>query len=353
MRSRTAYFFVGLIVLSMSACGPNDSLSGSAGSSPTSIASPAALQHPTEPPWAHTAPGIATFSGRIAFIHFDEATSWTRVYSIDGSDGTIRRLTDDNSYPVISDWSPDGRFLAVSRNLCPPNPCASIISILDVRTGAIRDITSPLPGTLDSHAKYDREGQRLVFSRSDTGNAYGGNVFTIGIDGSSLMQLPIEATFANNASWTRDGAWIRYSESSGSGAAQEFEIRPDGSGRRVVEAVSSLPARGVEWSPDDSAITYIADSEPHLVSGNEFVVTPEIWASAPAGSEGRAVVPWPWQGGRAFWSPDGRSLAFVGGPPGSDGLFIVGLDGGEPMLVPTSGLAPTDLPIAWTTTNGS
>ena len=345
----------GLALIVIAGCSAGASASRPAGATLGPTDAPTLAPHPTEPPWGHTAPGATAFAGRIAFSHYDEQSAITSIYVVAGTDGTVRRLTQDLIFPNVGSWSPDGRSLALDRTVCldAVSRCASIISIIDVATGSIRDITQPLSGVLDFHASFSPDGHRLLFSSTRSVNdAEGVNLFTVGIDGSSPVGIPIDATTADLAGWSPDGTWIRYSEWSGFESPRLFEIHPDGSGRRAIDALAAVAIGHAVWSPDGSAVAYTADSALQPVSATESVTTPEIWASAPLGAPGRALVPWPWHGAAPAWSPDGAAIAFVGGPAGVDALCIVGLDGAEPKLVATPGLVPSDTPIAWTATTG-
>lgn len=292
------------------------------------------------------------FNGRIALrgLRGDEPLA---LLVVDGRDGTVERVTNDDVYPDEGlSWSPDGRSIAFSRDVCPPDPCAVVISVVDLTDGTVRNITPVTAGVSDSQPSWSPDGLRIAFTsnRAAAGDPFRIDVYTIGVNGSELTRIPLDTTHAAQPAWSPDGRWIAFERSNGVQTDLAI-VRPDGTAERsvIVDLGGSIDTA---WSPDGLALAYSASGEAHEVAPAQFESLIEIRTVAVDGSGQRAVISYPMQGGSPVWSPDGVSIAFIGGMRGEpDRVWLVDADGSKPRVV-----ALTDVylggGLAWTGTAG-
>jgi eukaryotic-like serine/threonine-protein kinase len=113
-------------------------------------------------------------------------------------------------------------------------------------------------------------------------------------------------------------------------------------GSSEVRRVTTDPALDVtpSWSPDGRQIAFVRVSSPDLIG--------RIYLVSPIGGTDRKLSDFPHAGGAPSWSPDGRWLAaarasttkgagILPGLPGSDGLYLVPVNGGEPRRLALDG----------------
>ena len=144
------------------------------------------------------------------------------------------------------------------------------------------------------------------------------DLFAMNVDGSHVVRVatnPAGPEF--DGSWSPDGAWIAYRDST-RGINQDDEIyiaSSDGTDRRNL---TSDPANdwGPDWSPDGSTIAFNSDRD-HLAGTRGYLVAPD-------GSNLRRVQVDAWFEYPA-WSPDGTKLAFMGAIASNYELQVVEL----------------------------
>jgi Tol biopolymer transport system component len=321
---------------------PSDGASGSpsdgASGPPPATVVPSILA--SFPAWPTGSPAVAQVEGRITLVGYDDPAFNPAVYVFDGRDGTIERITGPEVYPDSVAWSPDGRSLALAHTVCPPDPCGTIISILDLDTGALRDVTSLEAGIVDGNPMFSPDGRRLVIrsNREAAGDRFRNNLFIVEVDGSSLARIPIEAPFVGGPAWSPDGEWIGYLEQMGSEPAQLAQIRPDGSGHNVILVDGQLIA-GPTWSPDGHSMAFTRNGAVQPTASGELASWPEIWIAGSDGSGARPVLGYPASGGGPAWSQDGRTIAFVGGlTTERERLWLMTADGVALGMVPVGEL---------------
>ncbi|HEV3277299.1 MAG TPA: protein kinase [Terriglobia bacterium] len=98
--------------------------------------------------------------------------------------------------------------------------------------------------------------------------------------------------------------------------------RYDSSSGEFVPYLSGLSAQGVSFSKDGQWVTYEGYPEPTL------------WRSRMDGSERLQLTFSPLQAFQPYWSPDGKSIAFMGQGPGKPWqVYVVPADGGTPRML--------------------
>jgi formylglycine-generating enzyme required for sulfatase activity/Tol biopolymer transport system component len=131
-------------------------------------------------------------------------------------------------------------------------------------------------------------------------------------NGKDAKQLTQDANPDADPRFSPDGKHILYTTLRG-GFPEIWTMSRDGSEQKLI----TKGAQGC-WSPDGKAILFIRDNQAYtrkLASGQEKRVTPESWE--------RCGVP--------AWSPDGKSFAVASRHLGDIGIFILGVDGKDPV----------------------
>jgi hypothetical protein len=245
-------------------------------------------------------------------------------------------------------WAPDGRHLAVSVGTIAAVSLYDGVHIINVSTGADRQLPSP-PRTeaptkaarMQANVKLFEEEQRIFGCASPRYLAWSPDgrwlayvcdwfpngaqralIYTIRPDGTGRRRLRTGTIGAYWPSWSPDGTQIAFSTGLQSLGSAIYTIDLDGSHKHLV-------ARGAapDWSPDGTTIAYRAVS---CVAGHNTADLASIRLATPAGQDitprrlekdceltGPYLYPVP------AWSPDGHQLAINTG----NGLYLVNRDG--------------------------
>lgn len=295
----------------------------------------------------------ARFDGRIAFNGLaDDGTQG--IYVLDGRDGTVERVAGGDVFAWGGlAWSTDGRSIAFERDVCPPDPCAKVIAIVDIGTGDVRNVTTVVSGVSDAEPDWSPDGQRLTFwgSRAAAGDPFRVDLFTVRQDGSAMARIPIEATHAARPAWSPDGKWIAFERSDGV-ITDLAVVHPDGTAPRSVIVAPNGIGRP-SWAPDGRSLAYTTNGEAHEVSPGQLESLLEIRTTSLDGSGARALFAYPMQGANPVWSPDGMSIAFVGGRRSEpDQIWLIRVDGSDQRSLPVPGLYIQSTSLDWTATVG-
>jgi Tol biopolymer transport system component len=203
--------------------------------------------------------------------------------------------------PCIGDdepvYSPDGTHVLFVRALGPfvddqPSSCGLWLG--DLTTGEVEEITST-PGCShrETFAHWSPDGTQLVYYRGvyDNGVSTASAVYVLDVATHTERQVTDPALFAGDADWSVDGEWIFFStyplnDFQCCQVSNLYRVRPDGTG---LEQLTD--------NPSDAT---------------------------------RATQP------RA--TPDGKWILFTQVTPTSRGLWVLPVDGGEPVAVAPAGL---------------
>ena len=243
----------------------------------------------------------------------------------------LRLLAGGRSFGDTRAWSPDGRFIASD-----VWDDVSIV-IIEVETGALRNITSTPDGTGagDFHPAWSPDGTQLAFQSGDVQTP---EIWIMNADGSQAhkiadgccpawqpapqMAAPETADTVVSQTPTRIAATLAGgriafdSQQNGEFNSEIYVMNADGSGQANLTNNSSgdyYPS----WSPDGTRIVFM--------SGRDGSVG--IYAMSADGSNvtrltnSQASDTWP------SCSPDGDRVAFVSDRDGNNEIYVMNIDG--------------------------
>jgi len=144
--------------------------------------------------------------------------------------GPERRVYSSGPVLPIVDWSPDGKFLALSNPDTTPGTYS--ISLLNLETLETHKLTVPPAGEQDGAPAYSPDGRRLAFIRTN-GALTSSEVYVVDVSGGTPRRLTSEGWIASPPVWTRNGQSILYRPH-----AQAYP--PSGGSRRREEPPNKL-----------------------------------------------------------------------------------------------------------------
>jgi Tol biopolymer transport system component len=213
--------------------------------------------------------------------------------------GTGRWLTRGASQDRQPAYSRDGKLVVFSTTM------SGNLDIWSVSTedGALRRLTEDPADDFDPAMSPD--GKYLLWSSRRSGNY---EIWIANADGTGARKLTSDGVDAENPTMTPDGQWVVYN-SYNSTRAGVWKIHPDGKGdtRISSEGTAQLP----EVSPDGKWVAYSTSMvgtrflSVVSIDGGEVQRVSELVYPPAAGMQGN------FSPGRARWSADGKSLAFL------------------------------------------
>jgi TolB protein len=226
-------------------------------------------------------------------------------------------------------WSPNGSMIAFMR---ASDDGRSGIYVMNADGTGERRLTTN-PQGMDEGPSWSPDGRTIVFSRSTflsmdpdpIASKAHRDLYTVGLDGGEPAELLGGTTDDFDPSWSPDGSRIAFARvvdptSDGPDSLpQIWTTAPDGTDAVQLTRDGRI-AQDPAWSPDASILSFSDGGSDICLIGadGEGLHRLEI----PSGWGEEAESPY-----GATWSPDGRRLAFsAGGEQGHD-IFLVDLDG--------------------------
>ena len=275
----------------------------------------------------------------------------------------------EHSFERRLDWSPDGRYLALSDAPAPGQPLAIfLVSPID---GSRTRLTTPIPGTQgDLTPAFSPDGKTLTFLR------FGGSdiddVYSVPLSGGTPRRLTFDNSFISDYAWMANGRelavnskrsgsndlWvaplngspIRPANGPASGAyfiavspkkqslalsmwaadtnIWRVDLVPGHPEKAAFQEIidSTMDDRSAQYSPDNSRIVFRSNQ-----SG-----TDELWLASGEGKDQSQLTFF--NGpltGSPRWSSDGNWIAFDSRPTGHADIFVISQKGGEPRRITT------------------
>jgi TolB protein len=142
---------------------------------------------------------------------------------VDVGTGALRALR-TRLDPSLPDWSPDGRRIAFT-DVAFDGPDA--IYVINVDGSGLRRVTRPAAGAEDMHARWSRDGARLLFYRQGPDPRAAGRierrVYTVSASGG--RPTPVFTGRVTSLSWSPDGRRIAYAGGSVGVRILVFDVR--------------------------------------------------------------------------------------------------------------------------------
>jgi Tol biopolymer transport system component/DNA-binding winged helix-turn-helix (wHTH) protein len=310
------------------------------------------LRRLTTDPAPDVSPAWSPDGRQIAFVRASAKEGDATIRLVSPLGGADRKLSDfrvnasgPDSTPIA--WSPDGRWVAASRDVAA---AGAGVSVIPVSGGAPRALTHARAPAWHSGVAFSPEGRRFAYAscaglQTDL-PACDVHVIDLGTDSvpvSASRQLTNQGMSIHGLAWTRDGSSIIY-DTAGRGPYYLWRVMADGTreperievagfgSHRPATVLSRdrlafdrrLPTLGVYrvlpgQSPQPVLVSSAFDFEPDFSPDGQRLAfssrrsgdAVEIWLASADGSGPQQLThgPGPRQGAPA-WSPDGRRIAF-------------------------------------------
>jgi Tol biopolymer transport system component len=286
--------------------------------------------------------------------------------------GPARKLYDgfSSAFSDGFDWSPDGRFLAISQ--AEQDGFHARIALLSLSDSEIRPLTAPSEQDTDSEPAFSPDGSTVAFVRSNAGGMVN-DLYVAPLTGGEAKRLTFDhRNILGSLAWTPDGKEILFSSSS-SGFFRLWRISASGGGSPQPVVGGSVKAFNPTVSIKGNQLAYqqvefqndiwrlnlkgrtLREGAPVLVVGTKAVnmrpqFSPdgtkiafesfqsgyfEIWVCDSDGSNCGSLTSLRGVAGAPRWSPDGRHVAFEYRPQAYSQVYIAEVGGGPPILVAT------------------
>jgi Tol biopolymer transport system component/DNA-binding winged helix-turn-helix (wHTH) protein len=278
--------------------------------------------------------------------------------------GAERKIADSG---VGFAWSPDGNELAYVAPYAPDGNGGIVVRSL--RTGAVRQLTSPQPHW-ERWVAWSPDGKQIAFSRNMVPVR---ELFVVPSQGGEARQLTFDRQITGGFAWTPDSRELVFDSSRQSGASL-WRIRATGGTPLRVSSMANHPAfpsisvRGnrrvySDFFVDSNIWQYelagaargadpllpppkclicstVEDDSPRFSPDGRRIAfvswragTEELWTSNSDGSAPKQLTSLGGRTGSPRWSPDGRWIAFDSRAGGGPSVYVISAAGGAPRRV--------------------
>jgi TolB protein len=240
------------------------------------------------------------------------------LFTIRADGRGLRRLTRNKVSDSCPSWSPNGRWIAFSRNRGRKQPWGQDLFVMRGDGTKVRRVLRSTG--YDTCPDWSPDGRRLVFSRLSA-DAPTDDIFSVRLDGRGLRRLTDNGR-SRSPAWSTGNRIVWQFRFSTIVFDDIFVMNPDGSDQRMLtnSGDNAEPA----WSPDGRRIVYSG------IDQND-VLDHELWVMNADGTENTKLTERDRFIRAPSWSPDGRWIVYAYIPtPGEFELGLVRADGSQP-----------------------
>lgn len=259
-------------------------------------------------------------------IHNDEAPLWspdgqwiafrsdrggqTDLWIVPAAGGTPSRVTDDLLYEQDFVWAADGRSLYVGRRDLTVG-----LKVVPIDGSPARDLID-WPGYATEAVDVSPDGTTVLFESNRSGNA---DIWSVPFAGGEPSLFAASPVFDEAPVYSPDGARVLFH--SHRGGTGDLWVMPATGGDAVRLTNGPSDDGNARWSPDGSMIAFASD----MATDRR-----ELWVIPSSGGEARRLTTDHGDIADPRWSDD-STIYFIGVEPGgTQDLFRVTLDGGQP-----------------------
>ena len=239
------------------------------------------------------------------------ATQRPMVAPVDGS--PVRPLLPREEGTHIVVLSPDGRQVLVQRF----SGGRSTLWVGSFPDGDLRQLTTEETETASAEA-WSPDGRLVLYESRRTGTS---DLWVAEVETGELRQLTTDVRDDQDGSWSPDGQWIAFK--SNRGGQWDTWVMPASGGEATRVTADLATESPPVWATSGASLLHVSS----LATARMMHLSTEDGTSRELfGWTGHAITdPQP--------SPDGRTIAFVSNRSGSQGVWVVPSEGGEPRPV--------------------
>ena len=253
------------------------------------------------------------------------------IYTLALAGGRIAKITNakDGAFFDSPTWSSDGRRLAFSGSPCDDCPDQDArLFVARLANGRISQVSLPVSPAI--RPNWRAGGDVLAFV-----GGLDGAIYKVRADGTGLVRL-VSGPQHDSVAWSPDGRRIAYTEQRADGS---WDILVDDLARHRTRALvhAQTAEEQPAWSPDGRSIAFTRQDRDgrwslYVVDGN-------------GGRLHRVGPRWKASNENASWSPDGSRIAFTAVTSTGAALFVMDADGTHPRRLVTR--TPRSYAPAW------
>jgi Tol biopolymer transport system component len=268
-------------------------------------------------PSAHAAfPGV---NGKIAFA--STRTGNYDIYTMNADGTGVTNLTNDAAIDQLPAWSPDGQRIAFLSNRGGSND----VWVMNADGTGMTQVTQL--GNVGRPA-WSPDGKEIAFTSGD------GDLYTVDADGTNYNLLDahfcddemVHCTYFELPSWSPDGKTIDYVGSDIDYSGEQpvnvqldiWSVPAAGGSHTDVTNTPNFDETAPDWSPDGRAIAF---------NGGPSSGRSQIWTMTPDGANRTQLTNDPTDATGAAWSPDESRVAFETHRDGNYEVYVMNADG--------------------------